>query len=82
MGPPQGFAAGHAQTQLPPGTDFPTRAIPVVGKALLARLAATSACLLASRAATAPQGPTVQLSMALIYFLAREIRDAIDVRKK
>lgn len=45
MGPPQGFAAGHAQTQLPPGTDFCTRAIPVVGKVLPARLAAASACL-------------------------------------
>lgn len=54
MGPPQGFAAGHAQTQLPPGTDFCTRAIPVVGKVLPARLAAASACLPASRTATAP----------------------------
>lgn len=49
MGPPQGFAAGHAQMKLPPGTDFSTRAIPVVGKALPARLAAASACLLPAR---------------------------------
>ena len=44
-GPPQGFAAGRARTQLPPGTDFSTGAIPVAGKALPARLTAASACL-------------------------------------